>query len=891
MALAPGTRIGHYDVVAALGAGGMGEVYRARDPRLGREVAIKVVAGDGAQDPVRRARFEQEARAAAALNHPHILAVYDVGEAVVHGMPTPFVVSELLDGESLRARLASGPLPPRAAIDLAIQIAKALAAAHEHGIVHRDLKPENLFLTKDGTVKVLDFGLAKLREHEWTIGDGATTLGGAAVSTERGVVLGTVGYMAPEQVRAEPVDGRADLFALGCVLYELVSGQRAFQAATPVESLSAILTTEPPDLSARCADLPGGLDRIVRRCLAKDRAQRFQSARDLAFALEAVAETRSATGYPAVASTTTSQERPWWERLAWMALAVATFVGGGLVANRPEGATDGTGILRLDVDLSGAHETGGGFALSVSPDGRTVIAVVSRDGRTRLVARDLRSGELREVPNTEGATSPIEWAPGGRAILYRDGSSLKRRDLAATVSTDVLAGDAARIGARVSYTEAGSGDVLVVDTQRAVIRIPGQGGSPAPVDLKLPDGHLADHVAFLPDSQHYLVSTSASGRGALFLADLGADTPRHVAGDVGGRVVLVPPDILVFSRQSTLLAQRIDLVGAHLVGTPVQLAEEAAEFAASADAVVFTVQRHEQLTWHDRRTGARRPLGAPGRFQTLDLSRDGRTVVVSAQEGGSSSLWLVDAELGGLTRLTSGATLDIDPRWSPSGDQVIFGSRRAPGRAPFKVGVRDLAISPVFPFAGNNFSLDDWSADGRWLVYHDAGVPRLFARRIDPPGEPVLVAQSAGGAIDQARLSPDGTLLAFNSDDSGRFEVFVAPFPAAGPRVRVSKAGGVQPTWRADGRELYFLQRDGTLLAVAVTPGVQPEFGEPTALLPMGSITSGTTDEYAPAPDGQRFVSIQPVESTIRRSFSVIVNWRHLMAPDRSRRGRSAAGG
>jgi serine/threonine protein kinase len=333
MTLAAGVRLGPYEVVAPLGSGGMGEVYRARDRRLEREVALKIVAG-GTTDAGRVARFTQEACAAAALNHPHILAVYDVGTAAVDGIETPYVVMELLQGETLRERVSRGPLPARLATELAIQIARGLAAAHDQGIVHRDVKPENVYVTTDGTAKLLDFGLAKLRDTAPISGDGSTTAG-VAVGTGPGVVLGTVGYMAPEQVRGQAVDHRADLFALGAVLYELVTGQRAFSGTSAADTLSAILNHEPADLSADAAGVSGGLERVVRRCLAKAPEQRFQSARDLAFALDAVSDLPSGREVSAPDGSR-AQPRRWREAVAW-AVAAAVAVGWGATARRASG--------------------------------------------------------------------------------------------------------------------------------------------------------------------------------------------------------------------------------------------------------------------------------------------------------------------------------------------------------------------------------------------------------------------------------------------------------------------------------------------------------------------------------------------------------------------------
>ncbi len=882
MALAAGARLGPYEVVSLLGSGGMGEVYRARDARLGRDVAIKVVAG-GLVDADRLARFEQEARAAAALNHPHILAVHDVGTADVHGVSTPYVVSELLEGESLRDRVTRGKLPARVATELAVQIARALASAHEHGIVHRDIKPENVFVTKDGAAKVLDFGLAKLRDVPVPGATGATTATGAHVGTGPGVVLGTVGYMAPEQVRGEPVGHRADIFALGCVLYELVTGQRAFQASTAVETLSAILNHEPPDFATHVAGISGGLERMVRRCLEKDPGQRFQSARDLAFALEAVSDARSSS---VTQTPVTGAKQPRWrEAIAWGAVAaMAGWMIAGRTAEPPPDPEPQT--MRLDVDMSeaGTIPAGGTFP-RISPDGRTFVVRLARGGVRRLVSR--RSDDpaaLREIPGTESAIGGGWWSPDSTSLVFRAGPGFRLVEVDTGAAPIVVPTTGMSVGAGISVSWGTSGSLLVVDTRRRLFLVPARGGQPQAMSLSLPARQRPAWAEFLPDGRRFLLTTVSDERPALYIGELGVDTVRLVADGVEGRVLFVAPNYVMWRRQGILVAQRMDLDRATMVGEPVPLAPVPAnQFSASKNLLAYasSTAQSSRLVWYDRRTSTTRTVGAPSRYMTFNLSRDGHAIVASVADADGQSLWVVDAELGGLTRLTSGAAQDVDPRWSPDGQAVAFASTRTAGRGPHRFDMRGQVTTTFFQHSGALFSLDDWSADGQWLVYHDASVPELFARRTDGSAEPVPVARSISGTVNQARMSPDSSQVAFNSNDSGRYEVFAVPFPPTGQRVRISRDGGVQPTWRADGRELFFLALDGTLMAVPVTPGSPTTFGTPKALFKLGSeqLADATLDTYLPAPDGQRFLSLQPTAEEPRAIFSVIVNWQQLLKP------------
>lgn len=881
MALATGSSLGPYSIVSLLGAGGMGEVYRARDSRLGRDVAIKVLPADLTTDRDRLRRFEQEARAAAALNHPHILVVYDVGTADVTGVQTPYVVSELLEGESLRERVSRGRLPVRVATELAIQIARALAAAHDHGIVHRDVKPENVLVTKDGAAKVLDFGLAKLRETTPPEADRVTTVSDARVGTGPGVVLGTVGYMAPEQVRGEPVDHRADLFALGCVLYELVTGQRAFRAATAVETLSAILTTEPPDLAASVPGVSGGLERIVRRCLEKDVAQRFQSARDLAFALEAVNETRSSASSDGP-QVITSRPNAWRERAAWAAVVVAALGAGFAIAGRkPTVPSVEPQVVQFDVDVgeAGSLPLVATVSPRLSPDGTAVLLRLFTGGAPALFLVPTNGGAPSRLVGTEGAASLAEWALNGRQVYFRVGQSIRQIDVTAGGLPTTVGN--AQVNERSSIAALADG-VVLTDLGGNVLQSTRQGRALERIDVGLPTGFVASELASV-DARTLLVTARGPDGSALFLARPGMGAAQLVQRGIDGRVVFVPPGVLLFRNGPSLQAQRLDPASGALLGASVTVARGVAERGFSASQTLLThsgpsIGRSE-FAWVDRATGSRKVVGSPGLYQTFDVSSDGRRIAVAVAGPDGQRLAVIDATLGGLTPITAGGARDFDPRWSADGARVMFGSARQSELAPYVVDVETSLVSPLFRYGGGSFGVDDVSRDGRWLLFHDTNPPHLLAERLDSGDAPLVVTQSVSGRIDQARMAPDSSAVAFHSNDSGRYEVFVVPFPGAGERIRISKDGGVQPTWRADGRELFYLALDGTLMSVDVAGGTPMRFGEPRRVLKLGSdqLASDQVETYMPAPDGRRFLVLSPTDSQPRAKFTVVVNWQQLL--------------
>lgn len=886
MALTPGTKLGPYEVTAVIGAGGMGEVYRARDSRLGRDVAVKVLPPAFAADAERRARFEREAQTVAALSHPHIVSIFDTG---VHDNQI-FVVMELLDGETLRARLGNGPITVRKAIESAVQVARGLAAAHEKGLVHRDLKPDNIFLLADGHVKILDFGLARSAGSE-NAGSGATET--VAALTDPGLVMGTIGYMAPEQVRGKAVDGRADLFAFGAVLYEMLTGARAFHRDTPADTMTAILKEEPAELTSVRSDLPPALDRIIRHCLEKNPAERFQSARDIAFALEALSGSAPTTVVPALSG---AGERPRArtgarEIAAWL-LAAAGLVGLGVTISRWPAEPAPPTVSRFTQVLDGS-ETALSVVPVVSPDGRSIVISVVPSKETRLRLRRLDTFEVVPLPGTENGNNPF-WSPDGQSIGFVAGGSLKRFDLA-TSAVRAIAPVTPLTGLPAW---GGDGTILVSSLLQPLQRVSDRGGTLAPIGTLDKSANEAAqlHPVFLPDGRRflYLSLRNSGATAAIVLGSL--DSDRRTAFEVADtRVVWAGEDRVVFRRADSLYAQAITYEPLAIVGEPTLLVPDVEsvpiqgrrESVSAAGVVAFAERsnRRQQFRWYGRdgRLGA--AVGEPGQFTTFDLSKDGQRLVASMRLGSSAiggNLWQIDAEHGTTSRITAGQALDVDPRWSADGMTVLFGSSRDAARGPFRVGLSAGTPEPVWKYQGRMFSADNWSRDGKWVLFHDASVPVLEAIEMDaagkPKGEPIVVARALTGIVDQAQMSPDGKWVAYNANETGRHEVYVTPFPT-GERISVTRSGGSQPTWKGDGTELYYLTPEGVLNAVKVsTTGGKFTMSAPVELVrPKLAGVSANVEQYVPHPSGTKFLFLDNVGDEKNLSVGVVLNWPSLV--------------
>jgi Tol biopolymer transport system component len=892
MAIAAGARFNHYEILGPLGAGGMGEVYRARDTRLDREVAIKLLPDSFASDADRLRRFEQEARAAGMLNHPNILTVHDLG---VHD-GSPYIVAELLDGEELRAQMNGGAIPPRRCVDYAQQIASGLAAAHAKGIVHRDLKPENLFVTTDGRVKILDFGLAKLKPQPNAPADSDVPT--QKKITDPGTVMGTVGYMSPEQVRGQEADHRADIFAFGVILYEMLSGRRTFQGDSAADVMSAILKEEPPELSETNAKISPALEKIVRRCLEKKPEHRFHSAHDLGFALEALTtpsgsrlETAAA---PALTQSVGAAGMLRRERLAWLAAAVLLL---GLLATLPfaiahfRRAPAGAEAIRFSISLP---ESGRFGDFSVSPDGRRVAFIVVTQSGRQLWVRALNALTAQPLAGAEDASSPF-WSPDSRFIAFFAGDKLKKIDPSG--GTPQIVCDMAFNGGGAWNREG----VIIFGSPVGLFRVSATGGNPTTL-MPLDDGSKESGYlwpAFLADGRHFVfcVRNSYTEIQGIYLGSLDGGPRRRLAADFSSAAYAASGegDYLLFVRNGALMAQPFDTGKLSLTGEPFRVADQVRSnalnvrgfFSVSENGVLVYDQSadlgNSQLVWLDRAGKQLSVAAPPGTYVRFRLSPDGQRIAFSQTNplGGIGDLWMRDLQRGVTSRFTFDPGNDTFPIWSPDGSRIAWFSSRGGSFGLYQklasgVGQDELLLSSDSPPRPR-----DWSMDGRFIVYQPQGTKTGFdvwALPLEGERKPFPVLQTP--FFDGSpRLSPDGRWLAYYSTESGRGEVYVTTFPTPGAKWQISTSGGGQPVWRRDGKELYYVAADDKLMAVAVQGGAASAAGftagAPQALfelpLPFGSVLN--TDFYNASADGQRFLVNTPVGEATAAPLTVVVNW------------------
>jgi dipeptidyl aminopeptidase/acylaminoacyl peptidase/predicted Ser/Thr protein kinase len=875
--IAAGTRIGQFEILGSLGAGGMGEVYRATDTRLGRAVAIKILPEAFARDADRLARFEREAKTLASLNHPNIAQVY--------GFENGAIVMELLEGETLRERLKTGPLPARKAVEYAHQIARGLAAAHERGIIHRDLKPDNVFVTRDGHVKLLDFGLARPVAPR-DVGPGATETVAAPAHTDPGMVMGTVGYMAPEQVRAEPIDARTDLFALGAVLYEMLTGERAFRRDTAAETMTAILKEEPPDPTSLRADLSPALDHIVRHCLEKSPIERFQTARDVAFALDSLSGGGSGANVSASARTTLaparSRERAMWAAATAILAAAAVWLG--LSSTRAPAPTAPTvayrAILPLPEGLSWAVTPMASLRLAVAPDSRRVaIAGTTGTRQSSIWIVSLTDGGARELRGTEGGYAPY-WTPDGLRLSFTVVNAAKMIDLTTDQMTELAA-------PFVSWGPQGHGLTIgpgPPSWEIGLIRRPGE--SPTPLLAPAVPGEHFIAARFLPDGRHFLVQhrlpagalrvelASVDGGGPTVLVE-DAATPFHA----GGRVL--------FARRDRLFAQVLDLEGRRLVGQPTLLAEHldvspnlGAAYSATDRVVVFTgglAETRFRLAWMDREGKVLSTAAEDGNYSNVQLSRDERRLAVSLTEPerDSRDIFLVDLARGVRQRLTFDPSDERAAVWAPDGRHVIFNSKGLNlYRRSADFGGTDEAIETD----GVSKDPGDVSFDGKLLLFRRSGTNTnndVWVVPLEGDRTPRAILETPFNE-NYASFSPDGRSIVYVSDESGQIEVYVMSLEPGGGKVQVSTSGGTFPRWRSP-REIVYLSLDQMVTSVPVTgSGTTFRASAPTPLFKMLA-QEGPGNPFDVTADGQRFIVNARLPSRLPPSLNVIVNWQALL--------------
>jgi serine/threonine protein kinase len=888
MPLEPGTRLGPYEILAPLGAGGMGEVYRARDARLNRSVAVKVLPEVLAGDPDARSRFEREAQAVAALSHPNILAIHDFG---VEG-GRAYAATELLEGQTLRDRLRDGALPVRKAVEIAIGVARGIAAAHGRGIVHRDLKPENLFITHDGVVKILDFGLAKSSSPGPTSSAESSHAEETrlAAATTPGTVMGTVGYMAPEQVRGHEVDARADIFALGVVLYEMLEGRRPFERETAAETMTAILKEDPPEAEPGRGIGPA-LDRIVRHCLEKQPSERFQTARDVAFALESLSITSASS--PGLAPAAPGRRlTPVRERLLWisvvLALAAAT---AWLAVGRGRESESAERVLRATIPLPDGTNFGNvshSRRLAVSPDGARIAYVSgAQEAETKIYVHDLSTGSNIEVPDSTGGSAP-SWSPDSRALAFLQNDRLMTADLRA-----------GRASARIASPTPGAwgpdDQILQAEFTANAVRVLTRSGTGWREIPGVPTGTGTGPVnpVWLPDGRRFLVSVGRPDGESieLYLGDVDGTAWTRVGALALGREsvnVAYAADHLLHVRDEMIVARRFDhrtgTLADHAVvlGGPVSMSPRgAATFAVSDTTLIYRPAATEALTrlvWYDRSGARLSELPEDASHSNPMLSPDGTQLAVGILNAATRArdIWIVDLRRGVRTRVTSDPTADErSAAWFPDGTGLVFRGRNS------DLFARSFGSGPDRPIVVDGLSKDPYgvSPDGRYLVYRRSGDGRLndiWIKPMNPEADPRPLLASDFVETDP-QISPDGRWLAYESNETGEPAVYITSFPAASSKVRVSPGVGSHPQWRGDGRELYFMTADRMLMSASLRLSEDKVEVDTVAPLFQTDAYRGFGPQFVVSRDGQRFLVNTEVPTTEAGRISVVFNWRALL--------------
>jgi eukaryotic-like serine/threonine-protein kinase len=881
-----GTRIGAYEVIESLGAGGMGEVYRARDPRLDRDVAIKILPEAFAHDADRLARFEREAKTLAALNHPHIASIYGVEEFA----GSRALILELVDGPTLADRIAEVALPIDEAVAIAHQIIDALEAAHDAGIVHRDLKPANIKIRPDGSVKVLDFGLAKLAaDHR-----ASSVFGGISISptlstpamTGIGAIIGTAAYMAPEQARGRAIDKRVDIWAFGCVLFEMLTARRPFDGEDVTETVGAVIHKEPAWGLLR-TDTPAAVRVTLHRCLEKNPKQRIRDIGDVRLALNAAFESPAA----APVQPTNAKTLFWRSRAGVIAAvgAIVCLIIGGAAAwammqwqPAPSPAPKRLAIRLPEMDQLPFTA---GSLLGISADGRMLSYRAVRDGMSRLYLR--RMDQLEPVPIGDSAANGTSFfSPDGAWIAYGVGNVLRK--------VSVLGGPSETVGELPTNPRGADwgtdGQVIVGARQSGLMRIRAAGGTATPL-AKPKGGREYWYPQLLPGGRAVLFTSSATSSpdaGDIAVLDLRTGEERALLAGVAGR--LLPTGHLIFLRGGALWAVPFDIERLAAEGTPVPVVEGirveaggAVQYVVAGDGTLAYVpgsvgaNATNRLIWVDR-TGHEQPLMAPTRnYGYPRLSPDGTRFAVDIRED-QDDVWVGEFARGTLTRLTFDSAVDLYAQWTNDGSRLIFSSARPRTLAPFRqaadgTGKPEQLATSVTPLDQNSLS-----ADGKWLVMRTITAAA---------NEDIMVMALDGNRRVEAlihtpfrernpEISPDGHWIAYQSNESGTDQVYVRPFPEVDSgRWQVSTVGGTKPLWARNSREIFFVASDGGFMSVPVQAGATFTFGNATRLFDTTPylVTSFQGRSFDVSPDGRRFLMLKNIEQPIAAQINVIVNW------------------
>ena len=863
-----GTRLGPYEIIAAIGAGGMGEVYKARDTRLDRTVAIKILPDHFAGDAQLKVRFEREARTISQLSHPNICTLFDVGEN--------FLVMELLDGQTLADRLSRGPLPFEEVLKFGTQIAEALGRAHRAGIVHRDLKPGNVMLTKSGA-KLFDFGLARssaIAGFSRAGAEPAATL--AKPLTAEGTIVGTFQYMAPEQLEGAEADARTDIFALGCALYEMTTGKRAFDGKTRTSVIAAIVSSTPKPLREIHPVTPAAFEHVVTKCLEKDPDARWQNAQDVAEELRWIAEGELAT-----------RPRPSARWLifaaALLALVIGALIGAWTMVGRRAPATV------MYTEINPPEKTNFLFDASpavLSPDGRKIVFIAQpKDGTPLLYVRSLDKPDAQPLRGTENALFPF-WSPDARFLGFFADGRLKR--IAAT-------GGSADSLAQASTARGGSwaGDTIIYapTPQSVIYRIPAIGGEPRPVTRLNVDRGDTSHrfPVFLPDGRHFLAFVQGvTEHDNILLGSVDGDEERTVMSS-DSSVSFVSPDIVLFVRERTLRAQRMDLNSFRLVGEPTPLAEQVqtsyalnfANFSSSANGLLTYVSgvsaTRTNFAFFDGTGKLLSTIGTTAEQLDPRIAPDGHAVVYSRMgPNGSSDIWSIDLRRNVSTQLTFSPSNEYSPAWSPDSKSILYSAfEKRPGDIFIK---RVGGTGPGDPLVVDKRRkiVSQWTADGKYIIYHvlipnsqwDIEAFSIADKKVIP-----LVHTLASEIMGQ--VSPDGRWLAYASDESGKSEIYVQAFPNGGGKSQISGNGGTMPVWSASGHEVYYASPSGAIMAATVHAGSPFLADSPRVLFsPNIRLVSGVTRrQFDVSRDGRFLVNTVPAETQAVSGVTLVQNW------------------
>jgi len=875
MALTSGTRLGPYEILAPLGAGGMGEVYRARDTRLDRTVAIKILPSHLSQDLILRQRFEREAKAISSLNHPHICVLHDIGNQ--DGIQ--FLVMECVEGETFAKRLEKGSLPLEQALKYGMQIADALDKAHRTGVVHRDLKPGNIMLTGSGA-KLLDFGLAKAAPP---LAAGETLTAAAARTTpvtQQGTIVGTFQYMSPEQVEGKEVDARSDIFSFGSVLYELVTGRQAFPGKSQLSVASAILEKDPEPISTMQPLTPPALDRTIRVCLAKDPEERWQTARDLLLELKWIAGGGSQTG---LLSAGTPRSRS-YNRLSWTLVAILSLsVLVLLIISRQRAPASAAPVRFLIHPPENSYINAEGHA-AVSPDGRHLAFVApGSSGKDVLWLRSFDSLAARSLAGTEGALFPF-WSPDSHWIgFFANRSTLQKIDIAGGPPIFVASAFAGYGG-----TWNSDGVILFASgATRLLYQVSAAGGEVVPLtrgEKSVTVGRLSPH--FLPDGKHYLYEGSQAGAGrAVYVSSVGSDTSKLLVRD--GTSPAYQHGYLFYLLGTTLIAQPFDEKRLEIAGDASAVAEQVQFFSASQTGAVLAywtgaAGNMPQLLWFDRSGNRLGTLGDPVRQFNVRLSPDGTKLAAEVYDRQVSSMfyesdiWLYDVSRGVRSRLTSGPGSARVPCWSPDGKHIIFSSDRKGHYDLYKKAVDGGGNEELVVESEIAKYCHSWSPDNKFLIFmtvsndgstnNDIWTLPLFGDRKPDPYLQTEFGEFGG------RLSPDGKWVLYESDDSGKHEVYVRPLRGSGGKLLVSAAGGTMPVWRRDGKEIFYLSANNEMMAAKVTQNGS-ELAIDVARTLFQTQAESFLPSYDASVDAQRFVIVTSTPQKLPSPITVVINW------------------